>query len=152
MELRFSSFGQTLNKHCTLIKYVAHFFETLQHPYFYRWFRPRPVVSLIRRIEMRKRNKRPDEGESVFVEGVKDATLREQLRAFLAALGLALPAVQTYPENREQNEKQRQGFQCSRGGGGVLKTVAALMDERGLAEPPPMDREAAFIAAKEVSC
>lgn len=28
--------------------------------------------------------------------------------------------------------------------------VAALMDERGLAQPPPMDEDAAFHAAKKV--
>lgn len=33
----------------------------------------------------------------------------------------------------------------------MLKMVAALMDERGLAQPPPMDKDAAFHAAKKVS-
>eukprot|EP00752_Nemacystus_decipiens_P012895 g11415.t1 len=80
-----------------------------------------------------------DEGESVFVDGVKDVTLRSQLAAFLTALGLADPA-------RKGDKLQR--FRCS--GGGVLQGVADLMDEQDLAEAPPLDREAAFKAAKEV--
>lgn len=84
-----------------------------------------------------------DEGESVFVDGVKDATLRSQLAAFLTALGLADPAGKGHKENAPQP------FRCS--GGGVLRGVAALMDERDLAEPPPLDRAAAFSTAKEVS-
>ncbi|CAM9732099.1 unnamed protein product [Pylaiella littoralis] len=83
-----------------------------------------------------------DEGESVFVDGVKDATLRSQLAAFLTAIGLADPA------GKGHKEKGPQPFRCS--GGGVLRGVAALMDERDLAEPPPLNREAAFFAAKEV--
>lgn len=81
-----------------------------------------------------------DEGESVFVDGVKDAALRAQVAAFLTALGLADPV---------GKGDAPQGFRCS--GGGVLQSVADLMDERGLAEAPPLDREAAFKAAKEVS-
>ncbi len=81
-----------------------------------------------------------DEGESVFVEGVKDASLRSQLAAFLTALGLAGPAG---PADKPQ------AFRCS--GGGVLRSVAALMDEQELAKAPPLDREAAFLKAKEVS-
>lgn len=80
-----------------------------------------------------------DEGESVFVDGVKDVTLRSQLAAFLTALGLADPA---------GRGDKLQGFRCS--GGGVLQGVADLMDERDLADVPPLDREAAFEAAKEV--
>lgn len=79
-----------------------------------------------------------DEGESVFVDGVKDATLRSQLAAFLTTLGLAAPA-----------GKGNKSFRCS--GGGVLRGVAAIMDEQGLAEPLPLDREAAFNLAKEAS-
>ncbi|CBJ26574.1 expressed unknown protein [Ectocarpus siliculosus] len=78
-----------------------------------------------------------DEGETVFVGGVKDATLRSQLAAFLTALGLAAPA-----------GKGNKSFRCS--GGGVLRGVAALMDEQDLADPLPLDREAAFNSAKEV--
>lgn len=80
-----------------------------------------------------------DEGESVFVDRVKDVTLRSQLAAFLTALGLADP---------DEKGDKPQGFRCS--GGGVLQGVADLMDERDLAEAPPLDREAAFEAAKEV--
>ncbi|CAM9481279.1 unnamed protein product [Ectocarpus sp. 8 AP-2014] len=79
-----------------------------------------------------------DEGETVFVDGVKDATLRSQLAAFLTALGLAAPA-----------GEGSKSFRCS--GGGVLRGVAALMDEQDLAEPLPLDREVAFNAAKEAS-
>ncbi|CAM9284777.1 unnamed protein product [Ectocarpus sp. 6 AP-2014] len=79
-----------------------------------------------------------DEGETVFVDGVKDATLRSQLAAFLTALGLAAPA-----------GKGNKSFRCS--GGGVLRGVAALMDEQDLAGPLPLDREAAFNSAKEAS-
>lgn len=85
-----------------------------------------------------------DDGESVFVDGVKDTALRSQLGAFLTALGLATPAA------KGDEEGAPRGFRCSRGGGGVLRSVAALMDERDLAGPPPLDREAAFDAAKEV--
>lgn len=80
-----------------------------------------------------------DEGESVFVDGVKDVTLRLQLAAFLSALGLA--------DLAGKGDKP-QGFRCT--GGGVLQGVADLMDERDLAEAPPLDREAAFQTAREV--
>lgn len=80
------------------------------------------------------------------MEGVKDASLRSQLAAFLTAIGLAKPA------GKDDGEGEPRGFRCSSGGGGVLKGVGALMDERGMAEPPPFDREAAFDAARDVSC
>eukprot|EP00903_Cladosiphon_okamuranus_P006209 g6104.t1 len=83
-----------------------------------------------------------DEGESVFVDGVKDVTLRSQLAAFLTALGLADP---------DGKGDKPQGFRCP--GGGVLQGVANLMDERDLVETwtlPSRDREAAFKAAREV--
>lgn len=86
-----------------------------------------------------------DDGESVFVDGVADATLRSQLAAFLTALGLAPPVGKGGPE------KAPRGFRCSRGGGGVLQAVAALMDERDLAERPPLDRVAAFDMATKAS-
>lgn len=81
-----------------------------------------------------------DEGESVFVHGVKDASLRSQLAAFLTALGLADPA--------GKGDKP-QAFRCR--GGGVLRGVAALMDDQDLAKAPRLDRQAAFTKAKEVS-
>lgn len=81
----------------------------------------------------------------MFVDGVEDTALRSQLAAFLTALGLATPAA----KGGEQGAPR--GFRCRRGGGGVLQGVAALMDERDLAGPPSLDREAAFDAAKEVS-
>lgn len=84
-----------------------------------------------------------DEGESVFVDGVKDPALRSQLAAFLTALGLAQS-----PEKGAKGGAPL-GFQCI--GGGVLRGVASLMDEQKLAARPPLDREAAFNAAKEAS-
>lgn len=82
----------------------------------------------------------------MVVDGVKDEALRSQLGAFLTAIGLGIPVAKGDSDGAKSH-----GFRCSRGGGGVLKCVAALMDEQGLVEPPPMDREAAFDAAKEVS-
>lgn len=79
------------------------------------------------------------------MDGVKDTALRSQLAAFLTALGLATPAAKGGEEGAPR------GFRCRRGGGGVLQGVATLMDERDLAGPPALDREAAFDAAKEVS-
>ena len=86
-----------------------------------------------------------DEGETVYVDGVQDAALRSQLASFLSALGLAAPAKEV------DGEKTPQAFRCSRGGGGVLRCVALLMDERGMVNPPPLDREAAFDTAKKAS-
>ncbi|CAM9512923.1 unnamed protein product [Scytosiphon promiscuus] len=83
-----------------------------------------------------------DEGESVFVDGVKDPALRSQLTAFLTALGLAQPA------GKGDRGGAPHGFRCS--DGGVLRAVASLMDEQNLAARPPLDREAAFNTAKEV--
>lgn len=85
-----------------------------------------------------------DEGETVYVDGVQDAALRSQLASFLSALGLTAPAKEV------DGEKTPQAFRCSRGGG-VLRCVASLMDERGMVHPPPLDRKAAFEAAKKAS-
>lgn len=91
-----------------------------------------------------------DGGESVFVDGVRDPYLREELSAFLTALGLASPPEKGSSHQAPTKAHSQHGFRCSRGGGGVLKMVAALMDEQSLAEPPPMDRDEAFDAAKQV--
>lgn len=85
-----------------------------------------------------------DEGETVYVDGVQDAALRSQLASFLSALRLRAPAKEV------DGEKTPQGFRCGHGGGGVLRCVASLMDERGMVDPPPLDREAAFDTAKKV--
>lgn len=81
----------------------------------------------------------------MYVDGVQDAALRSQLASFLSSLRLTAPAKEV------DGEKTPQAFRCSRGGGGVLRCVASLMDERGMVHPPPLDREAAFEAAKKAS-
>lgn len=88
-----------------------------------------------------------DEGEGVFLDGVKDITLRSQLAAFLNALGLATPAI----SNISGPTGAPREFRCSQGGGGVLHGVASLMDEIGMVYPPPLRKEAAFETAKEAS-
>lgn len=72
--------------------------------------------------------------------------MRSQLAAFLMALGLKSDAAGDDGEGARASH----GFRSKKGRGWVLNTVARIMDERGLAEPPPMDREATFQAAMEV--
>ena len=85
-----------------------------------------------------------DEGESVYVDGVKDASLRAQLAAFLAALGLSAP------DGEQGDEGAGKAFRCGKGGGGVLRAVADLMDGSGMVGPQPLDKEAAFDTARKV--
>ena len=81
----------------------------------------------------------------MYVDGVQDAALRSQLASFLSALKLTAPAKEV------DGKRMPQAFRCSHGGGGVLRCVASLMDERGMVDPPPLDREAAFDTAKKAS-
>lgn len=67
----------------------------------------------------------------------------------MTALGLRFRA----GDDEAKADGVTSGFRCQRGGGWVLQTVAKIMDQVGLADPPSRDRAAAFEAAKEVrSC
>lgn len=72
--------------------------------------------------------------------------MRSQLEAFLTALGLRFRA----GDDEAKADGDTSGFRCQRGGGWVLQTVAKIMDEVGLTDPPSRNRAAAFEAAKEV--
>lgn len=107
-----------------------------------------------------------DGGESVFLGGVRDASLRSQLAAFLTALGLGLGGDDAGASaSASANADDEGGGQESKGGaesqaptefrsrhreGWVMRTVASIMDEYRLADPPTRDPEAAFQAAKQV--
>lgn len=72
--------------------------------------------------------------------------MRSQLAAFLTALGLDAPE----GERGVKGFDTGKAFRCRKGGGGVLRDVATLLDESGMVGPPPFDREMAFDSAKQV--